>query len=339
MLSLALSGFAIWQVQHIRAEQLQVRTELAQRLAQMEESLGRAQTQSQKNLEDLLQEQNRLSALEAKVAESQGQAAALAALHQELSRGREDRFLAEVEQMINIAAQQLQLAGNIEAAQIALQSAESRLLQFNQGQFVGLQRAVSQDLEALRAMPRIDVAGVGRRLEVLGEQVESLPFAHDALPLAPQPEQQVAVKEDEARSWWHQGVAYAKALAYDLGRELGGLVRIERLDQPGPVLLTPEQSRMLKENVRIRLFTARLAVLTQDGQAYRTDLTQAGDWVKRYFDEKSPRVQAFSAELENLLKEPVTVEHVALTRTLSALRSTQMQGARASEALPRVRTE
>ena len=60
--------------------------------------------------------QARIGALEAKLLESQSQQLALESLYQELSRSRDDWLLAEVEQTLAIAAQQLQLAGNVQAA-------------------------------------------------------------------------------------------------------------------------------------------------------------------------------------------------------------------------------
>ena len=71
--------------------------------------------------------QAKLGVLEGKLAETQSQAVALEAMYQELSSTRDERVLAEVEQAVVIAMQQLQFAGNVEAALIALQGAESRL--------------------------------------------------------------------------------------------------------------------------------------------------------------------------------------------------------------------
>jgi hypothetical protein len=85
---------------------------------------ARAGPQNQEALAGL---QAKTGALEAKLAESQSQQAALDAMVQELTRNRDERLLAETEQALNIAAQQLQLAGNVEAALIALQGADARL--------------------------------------------------------------------------------------------------------------------------------------------------------------------------------------------------------------------
>ena len=68
----------------------------------------------------------RLGMIESRVAETQNQRLALEALYLELTRSRDERVLAEVEQILLIASQQLQLAGNVKAALIALEAADSR---------------------------------------------------------------------------------------------------------------------------------------------------------------------------------------------------------------------
>src|SRR5207237_560705 len=71
--------------------------------------------------------QNRMTVLESNIAQSRSQQAALEQLYQELSRSRDEWALAETEQVLAIASQQLQLAGNVQGAILALQTADARL--------------------------------------------------------------------------------------------------------------------------------------------------------------------------------------------------------------------
>src|SRR3989304_6035976 len=82
---------------------------------------------SRQTQEALREAQTKLTQLEAKLAESQNQQVALEALYQELSRSRDEWVLAQGEQILTIAAQQRQLAGSVQAALAALQTADSRL--------------------------------------------------------------------------------------------------------------------------------------------------------------------------------------------------------------------
>ena len=121
----------------------------------------------------------RIGALEAKLLESQSQQLALEALYQELSRNRDEWQLAEIEQVLAIAQQQLQLSGNVRAALLALQLAESRLARADRPQFLPVRRALARDIERLRAVPGLDLSGISLKLDSLVAAVDSLPLAFD----------------------------------------------------------------------------------------------------------------------------------------------------------------
>jgi uroporphyrin-III C-methyltransferase len=77
----------------------------------------------------------RLGHVESQMATSQQQQLSLEALYKDLSQGRDQWTLAEIEQVLLTAAQQLQLAGNVKAAIIALEGADTRLQRLNKPQF------------------------------------------------------------------------------------------------------------------------------------------------------------------------------------------------------------
>src|SRR4249920_3210817 len=125
------------------------------------------------------QAQMRISQLEGRIAESQSQQLALEALYQDLSRNRDEWQLAEIEQVLAIASQQLQLAGNVRAALLALQLAEARLARADRPQFVPVRRALARDIERLKALPAIDMAAMSMRLDSLVAGVDALPLAFE----------------------------------------------------------------------------------------------------------------------------------------------------------------
>ena len=121
----------------------------------------------------------KVAQLEARLAESQSQSLALEALYQELSRNRDEWQLAEIEQVLAIASQQLQLAGNVRAALLALQLAEARLAKADRPQFVPVRRALARDIERLKALPVLDIAAMSARIDSLVAAVDSLPLAFE----------------------------------------------------------------------------------------------------------------------------------------------------------------
>jgi uroporphyrin-3 C-methyltransferase len=77
-------------------------------------------------------------------------------------------------------------------------------------------------------------------------------------------------------------------------------VRIERIDQGDPALLSPNQSFFLRENLKLRLLNARLALLQRDGKVFREEIRQSREQLERYFDARAKPVQAAQSTLATL---------------------------------------
>lgn len=316
-----------WQVYELRLATGEVRQEVAQRLSGGETAIAEVRALVRQNNEGLGTLQGRFGALESQVGTMEGQAATLELLYRESTRSRGDQVLAELEQAITIAGQQLQLAGNFEAALIALQGAEARLAAPEFGHLQPLRRALVRDIEALKAHPQVDVSGIALRLELVLERVDSLPLAFEVklAELAAEREAEIerAREEDDMVG---RTLGFLRALGADIWSEVKGMVRLERLDNADPVLLGPEQSNYLRENVKIRLLTARLALLARDGRTYVTDIERARDWLERYFDGGSDQVRRTLDELGELAATPIRAELPTLTDTFAALRVLQARG-------------
>ena len=93
------------------------------------------------------------------------------------------------------------------------------------------------------------------------------------------------------------------------------------MDRPDPGLLSPANAFFLRENLKLRLINARLALLQRDGKMFRDDVRQARDWLDRYFDPRSKSVADAIATLEQLEAAQVALELPALEDSLTALRN------------------
>ena len=326
LVTLILAGL-LW---HDSSRLEATRQELARRLADAEAAQHETEAKAKQNREALDALQAKVGALESRLAETQSQQLALETMYQELSRVRDDRLLAEIEQTVSIAAQQLQLAGNVEAALIALSGAEARLAKNAQPQFLPLRRLIARDIERLKGLPEADVSGIALRLDAVLNTVSALPLAYEQRPAVPakpvplerkgKPGQPAETdgKAAPAAPTWQDAL---RAWGGDLWRELRQLVRIERIDRPDPGLLAPREVFFLRENLRLRLLSARLALLARDGRSFQSDLKQAGEWLERYFDLRAPAVQEAQQSLKSLARLDVMREPVELNETLAALRN------------------
>lgn len=324
LLGVLVVAWFVWQGD---AHLATTRQELSRRLADGDAMQREAQANAKQNREALDALQAKVGALEAQLAGMQSQQMALETMYQEFSRVREDRLLAEIEQEISVAAQQLQLAGNVEAALIALTGAEARLARNAQPQFLPLRKLIARDIERLKVLPGADVPGIAFKLDGLLNSVAGLPLAFEQRPAPSAPQGKApspradsaapAVAVPPAPTF----EAMARAWFGDLWQEVRQLVRIERIDRPDPGLLAPRETYFLRENLRLRLLAARLALLARDGRSFRSDLQQAGDWLERYYDMRVPAVQEARTTLAGLGKLDVAREPVELNETLAALRN------------------
>jgi len=308
VVSLLLLG---WQWLETRARLSDLQQELAKRLAEQGAEAVAGRTLAKQNQETLQTLTAKFGALEAKVAESQSQQLALEAMYQELSKSREERLLAEIEQSVTIAAQQLQLAGNVEAALIALASADARLARSGQAQFLPLRKLINRDIDRLKALPLADVPGIALKLEGVIAAIDGLPLAFE--------QRTRVVGEGAAKA--EKPASYWQGLGRELWSEMKLLIRIERIDQAEPALLSPSQLFFLRENLKLRLVNARLSLLQHDGRSFREDLHQARDWLERYFDRRAKPVQTAAATLNSLAAADLSVELPTLNETLASLRN------------------
>jgi uroporphyrin-III C-methyltransferase len=306
------------------------RQELSRRLTDSDSTQREMQAGTRQNRESLDALQAKVGALDARFAEMQSQQLALEAMYQELSRVRDDRLLAEIEQTVSIAAQQLQLAGNVEAALIALQGAEVRLAKSAQPQFLNLRKLIARDIERLKSLPAADVPGIALKLDSLLAGVNSLPLAFEQRPVRSSAERPADGEAPSAPEWR----SIANAWLAELWRELRQLVHIERIDRPDPGLLAPREVFFLRENLRLRLLSARLALLARDGRSFHSDIGQASAWIEQYFDTRAPAVAEAQAQLKQLAGLDVMRESAdafGLGETLAALRNFKFTRERGAE--------
>ncbi|MFN3594978.1 MAG: uroporphyrinogen-III C-methyltransferase, partial [Thiobacillaceae bacterium] len=174
-------------------------------------------------------------------------------------------------------------------------------------QFAGLREAIGRDIARLKLLPAADIPGINARLDVLVQNVDRLRLVVEPGPTHSPPPQPSG--GDRWQRLWQSMVA-----------ELKQLVRVQRLDKPDVALLPPEQAWFLRENLKLRLLAARLAMLNRDEAAYRAELGMAQSWVERHFDTRDPLTQSLLASLKELAALPVAQQEADLSESLEALR-------------------
>ena len=295
-----------------------------------------AQTVAKQAQDQSLANAAKVGALEGRVADSQSQQASLEQLYSDLARTRDDWALAEVEQILAVASQQLQLAGNVQGGIIALQNADQRLARTERPQFIVLRRAIAKDLERLKALPAVDIAGNALRIDSLVGMVDSLPLLADEKP-APRPRLDAQPVDRSAgpdkdggtsggtRGWFERAQDSLRYLTAEAWQRFGQLVRVREVSVPDALLLAPPQTYFVRENLKLRLLNARLALLARQETTYRADLLRVQEALQKYFDLRSRQTQAALALLKQVQSANTVIEVPTLSESLTAARNVKGQ--------------
>jgi uroporphyrin-III C-methyltransferase len=289
----------------------EMQQQLAGKIAEMDGNSKANQILLAQNQEQVRELFAKVTTLETRYAEAQNQRTSLETLYNDLSANRDEMALAEVEQMLLIAAQQLQLSANVKAAMIALQSADARLQRMNRPAFNGLRKAINLDMDKLRTLPNIDITGINLQLNNLMAAVDEVPLIY----------QQRVANEAIAQAVPPKNETAWQKLLREIWQEVKQLVRIENTGKDEVPLLPPNQEFFLRENLKLRLLSARLALLSRDENSFRQELKTAQLWTLRYFDGKSNQGVQMSAELKKLAASSINVELPDISPSLQAVRN------------------
>jgi len=101
-------------------------------------------------------------------------------------------------------------------------------------------------------------------------------------------------------------------------------VRVQHMDRPEVPLLAPDQAFFLRENLKLRLLGARLALLSHDQTSYKADLTAAREWIVKYYDTREKSVGTVLNTLRNLHESDINIEMPDISGTLDTLRTLRM---------------
>ncbi|UOD28211.1 uroporphyrinogen-III C-methyltransferase [Massilia violaceinigra] len=342
LLALLLAAHA-WST---RSNLLKLRMEMANRL-QKGEVVNTETSVLARTVQDQTKDlQAKVGQLENRQVEAQSQQLALEQLYQDLSKNRDEWALAEIEQVLSTASQQLQLAGNVQGALIALQNADRSLSRSDKPQFITIRRAIAGDIDKLKALPALDLTGVALRLDNVITQVNTLPMLADEQPALPARAAKVAAAPVTAPVPVKPRVAGAASAADavvvpvvardtlldkvqdvwqswtgEMWDEMRQLIRVRRVDTPEALMLSPSETYFVRENVKLRLLNARMALLARNEVAFRNDLVAAQDALTKYFDTRAGSTQTAQALLRQVQASNLAIEMPSLSDSLNAVRN------------------
>jgi uroporphyrin-3 C-methyltransferase len=281
-----------------------------------------------KNAQDMAREASARSSLnETRLSEVALQRSQLDELMQSLSRSRDENLVVDVESALRLAQQQAQLTGSVEPLLAALKTADQRLTRAAQPRLNAVRRALASDTDKIKAAAVTDIPSLLVKLDEIGRLVEDLPVANNVTfviravkPDAPTKNMGAKPAAANQDSDWQATVQNFWNSNWQIVRsELVKLVRVSRIESPDAVLLSPEQTYFLRENLKLKILNARLGLLGRQIQSSKTDLLAVADDVRKYSDPTSKQAQLLQNALSQVQAQLGNASIPSLDSSLAAL--------------------
>jgi len=214
----------------------------------------------------------------------------------------------EIATLLQIANDRLHLEKEVAPSLAALEAADRHLRALKNPGLLEIRRRLAEEISTLRAAPNPDISGMALSLDALIQGIDRLPIAGSSL--QPQPSASSAVSE----TGW-------RGILHDLWEKLKSLVTIHHQGEAERPLLAPDERYFLRQNLRLELVSARIALLRRDGQTYQQTLRDAQDWITRYFDNNAPPTAGALQELAHLQQVDITPKLPDISGSLNALQT------------------
>lgn len=213
----------------------------------------------------------------------------------------------EIAALLQIANDRLYLEKEIAAGRAALEAADRHLRTLRNPSLLDVRRLLAEEIAALRSIADPDITGMALALGTLIDGIDRLPIANASLM-----EQNAPVTS--AETGWH-------GVLHDLWKTLKSLVIIKHHGETDRPLLAPNERYFLRQNLRLNLESARIALLRHDGKPYQQALRSAQEWITLYFDNDATATTATLEELARLQRVDIAPSLPDISGSLNALQT------------------
>jgi uroporphyrin-3 C-methyltransferase len=232
-------------------------------------------------------------------------------LQRQLGKTRGDLLIADAEYLLGIANERLQLVGDVNTAREALEAADERLHESGDASVYKVREEIAKEIAALKNVEAADIVGLFASLQSIQESADKLtlllPYAGKTLT----PSTEIHSHADKK--------APEHELLDSAIESLQGVVTIRHSDQPIKETLTPEEAQFIREQLRAKLETVKIALVQQNEALYRAGLQDAKKWTELNFT-KNPETRKFITELDRFLAINIRSHFPDISASLKLLR-------------------
>ncbi|MEE9422653.1 MAG: uroporphyrinogen-III C-methyltransferase [Gammaproteobacteria bacterium] len=252
-----------------------------------------------------------------------------------IGRSTQDWTLAEVEYLLRVASERTHLQRDVKTALVALENADQRLLELSDPGLASIRQQIADERGLLKRVPVIDREGLAASLATVLSRLDGLPISGQVYKaLAKEGEADAAQAEDKASTKppgldWQSWEDWKK-IPGQVGESLRKLVTIRQHDQPVHPMIQPGSETFLRQNLRLQIESARLALLREDAVFYQQSLDTAKTWINKFFAIDESDVQAMLEQLNELGSVQVHPVMPDISKSLQLLRKHLELSARVS---------
>ncbi|MEX4664332.1 uroporphyrinogen-III C-methyltransferase [Haemophilus influenzae] len=221
-----------------------------------------------------------------------------------------DWLFSEADFLLNNALRKLVLDNDVDTAVSLLKLADETLVKVNNSQANEIRSAINQDLKQLLSLSSVDQNAIMQKLSQLANTVDEL----QALNVNFDETSKNNDKLSNNITDWQQNIEKS-ATSF-----LNHFIRISpKQNSNKKELLAPNQDIYLRENIRLRLQLAIMAVPRQQNELYKQSLEAVSSWVRSYFDTNAEVTQNFLKLVDGLTDTSIYVDVPEQLKSLTLL--------------------
>ncbi|AMQ91202.1 HemX protein [Aggregatibacter actinomycetemcomitans] len=219
-----------------------------------------------------------------------------------------DWLLTEADFLLNNALRKLVLDNDVDTSVSLLKVADETLFKVAMPQVAQVRSAINADLKQLLSLNNVDQNAIMQNLSQLANNVDELTVLDVNFD-----EDSSSDKLTDSLDDWKEN-AEKSAVSF-----LNHFIRVTPKKADSKALLAPNQDIYLRENIRLRLQIAILAVPRQQDDLYKQSLETVASWIRSYFDTNTEVAQIFLKTLDELAEQSIYVDVPTQLNSLNAL--------------------
>ncbi|MFZ9346694.1 MAG: uroporphyrinogen-III C-methyltransferase [Burkholderiaceae bacterium] len=231
-------------------------------------------------------------------------------------------LLNELEASLRFVSETVAVNGNISVGVALVDMLDARLARLpNPGIWAEMRKALAADRQTLVQLQSVDIVALARQLDLIVADIDQLPLISAPRPLMDRSQPKASPSTGALAAW--------QEILNGLQSRLADVIRIRRVENPEAVFLTPEQGALVAERLRLRLISARFALISRQDKLLESDIAQSLKILEQAFDTEHERVRMHRETLRNVVKTAGTLKPMtpmSAFAALGALRSRTSNG-------------